>query len=271
MRTASVLLFASTLLVVLSPLRGEEADLEVRSTADLEALLSRVRRVLDTRRPAESGRGGPLQLAGGSRLLPALPTVNFVHKSTYASFDPDVSASFAVSMLGADYTNQNTHLCGSTRTARWTRGDSNAGHSFHMHFVRNPNKAPFARPMNASNLARAIEQLRGKTFPHDTFDQLMDTHVGLVVDSLDAFVRLWRRSNVTFLCRTWCCAPGMPQYPRCPAYSMNRTEGCEVGCYVEMPATGMVVEVQCGIDSYSESLSCLTEAQPETFDLCSKH
>ena len=41
----------------------------------------------------------------------------------------------------------------------------------------------------------------------------------------------------------------MPQYEtgRCPAYSQNRTEGCETGCYVEAPH-GIVVELQCGLE-----------------------
>ena len=56
----------------------------------------------------------------------------------------------------------------------------------------------------------------------------------------------------------------MPQYEagECPAYSQNRTEGCETGCYVEAPH-GIVVELQCGLNSYAESLACLTEARPE--------
>lgn len=62
----------------------------------------------------------------------------------------------------------------------------------------------------------------------------------------------------------------MPQWEAdaCPAYSQNRTSGCETGCYVEAPH-GIIVELQCGLDSYSEALSCLTEASPETFDMCS--
>ena len=112
--------------------------------------------------------------------------------------------------------------------------------------------------------------MRGGGFANDTLDQYVDNHIGLVVPSLDPFVRGWRAAGVPFLCRTWCCGPGMPQYEagECPAYSQNRTEGCETGCYVEAPH-GIVVELQCGLNSYAESLACLTEARPETFDLCS--
>ena len=61
----------------------------------------------------------------------------------------------------------------------------------------------------------------------------------------------------------------MPQFPdRCPAYSFNRTGGCEVGCYVEVPH-GIIMELQCGLNSFNESLACLTLVEPEVFDLCS--
>ena len=31
----------------------------------------------------------------------------------------------------------------------------------------------------------------------------------------------------------------------------------------------LTVELQCGLDSYDEARSCLTEVQPDVFDLCS--
>ena len=101
------------------------------------------------------------------------------------------------------------------------------------------------------------------------FDQFMDNHIGLVVASLDPYVARWQSARVPFVCRTWCCAPPMAQFPdACPAYSFNRTGGCEVGCYVEIPF-GIIVELQCGIGlDFNSSLACLTRTQPEIFDLC---
>ena len=32
---------------------------------------------------------------------------------------------------------------------------------------------------------------------------------------------------------------------------------------------GIIMELQCGLQSYSESKGCLTLVQPDTFDLCS--
>merc|ERR1712151_944360 len=89
-----------------------------------------------------------------------------------------------------------------------------------------------------------------------------------VVESLDPYVAQWEEAGVPFICRTWCCGPNMPQYPdHCPKYSQGRTSRCEVGCYVEIPH-GIIVELQCGLASYNESLGCLTRVQPEVFDLC---
>lgn len=146
------------------------------------------------------------------------------------------------------------------------------GSNLALHFVYNPNMRPYRGSMNATQLGRQVEAMRGNfgvyTNGTGAFDQFMDTHIGMVVKSLDPYVDLWRANDVPFICRTWCCAKGMPQYPnRCPAYSLNRTWGCEVGCYVEIPH-GITVELQCGFEGYSESLACLTSVQPEIFDLC---
>ena len=132
--------------------------------------------------------------------------------------------------------------------------------------------------------------MRKKTFP-DNFDQFVDTHLGLVYESLDPLVEHWERHGIPYLCRTWCCGPGMPQYPdeceaawegasstrvegithyfRCPPDVLNNTEYCEQGCYVQLPH-GIIVEALCGLDEgLSGALKCLTKAQPEVFDLCS--
>merc|ERR1719198_1621927 len=126
--------------------------------------------------------------------------------------------------------------------------------------------------MNVTEMGRRVAALRGNFGVHTNgtgkFDQFMDNHIGMVVDSLDPYVKHWEAAGVPFICRTWCCGPGMPQYPdQCPEYSYGRTSGCEVGCYVEIPY-GIIVEFQCGLQSYNASLGCLTELQPEVFDLC---
>ena len=131
-----------------------------------------------------------------------------------------------------------------------------------------PHKRPGAKALNATNIGLLIERQRAG-FANGTIDQFVDNHIGLVVPALDPFVEVWERSGVPFVCRTWCCGPGMPQFESgtCPTYSFNRTEGCETGCYVEAPH-GIVVELQCGLDSYETSLRCLTRAQPKVFDMC---
>ena len=234
-----------------------EAELRHRESVTSE-FVRRGTAILDV--SSDRGSSGP---AG-------LPAVQWVHKSTYATADPPAAAAFAKHYLGADLTEPNRHQCGVISTARWS--SANHGEEFCLHFVYNPNKVPGPATFNATNLGRSIERLRGKTFVNDTFDQFMDTHVGIVVPSLDPFVRLWRDNGIPFQCRTWCCAAGMPQFEqhRCPTYSYNRTGGCETGCYVQIPSTGFVVEMQCGLDGYNASRSCLTLAEPETFDLCNE-
>uniref|UniRef100_A0A7S4HG88 Uncharacterized protein n=1 Tax=Prymnesium polylepis TaxID=72548 RepID=A0A7S4HG88_9EUKA len=137
------------------------------------------------------------------------------------------------------------------------------------HFVYDPHKRPGAAAYNATDIGLMVESVRAG-FENGTIDQYVDNHIGLVVPSLDPFVERWEAAKVPFICRTWCCGPGMPAYEAgaCPAYSFNRTDGCETGCYIEAPH-GIIVEMQCGLNSYAESLACLTRANPAVFDMCS--
>jgi hypothetical protein len=197
--------------------------------------------------------------------------INYVHKHTYATGDPLAAAQFAVDYLGASGPGANHHHCGATNTVTFkgTGTSASDGNDFLMHFVYNPHKPPGPVYMNATDFGLYEEHLRAKSFRNNSFDQFMDNHIGLVVDSLDPFVKRWQADSVPFVCRTWCCAAPMAQYPdRCPSYSLNRTSGCETGCYVEVPH-GIIMELQCGLSSYEESLACLTLVQPDTFDLCS--
>merc|ERR1719235_2153909 len=78
--------------------------------------------------------------------------------------------------------------------------------------------------MNATEIGKHVDRIRGNfgRYSNGTgkFDQFMDNHIGLVVSSLDPYVKQWKSAGVPFICRTWCCADGMPQYPhRCPKYS----------------------------------------------------
>ena len=224
------------------------------------------------RQTAETPRGAGL----GPAAVPAPPPpprgVRHVHKKTYATADPLAAAQFVVDHLGASGPGANHHSCGATHSVTFegTASDKSEGDNFQMHFVFNPHKPPGKVYMNASDLGLYEEHLRGASFRNNSMDQFMDNHVGLVVDSLDPYVARWRRAGIPFVCRTWCCGPGMPQYEagRCPPYSLNRTWGCEVGCYVEVPH-GIIMELQCGLRGYNESLACLTLVKPQTFDLCS--
>lgn len=205
------------------------------------------------------------------------PPVLSVHKHTFPTADPDAAAKFVASHLGGVNIQRPNHSCvgasgalGQPAVRDLTLRGSVSDLAFH--FVSNPNKLPGADNMNATEMGRHVDALRGN-FGDNTngtgkFDQFMDNHIGLVVASLDPYVAHWEEAGVPFICRTWCCGPGMPQYPdQCPTYSLGRTSGCEVGCYVEIPY-GIVVELQCGLQSYNDSLACLTQVQPKVFDLC---
>jgi len=206
-----------------------------------------------------------------------LPPVQFVHKHTFATSDPIAASKFAVAHLGAVGVGYENHSCPGKANPFITSQSLN-GSDFALHFVYNPLKRPGNSSLNASGLADAVAAMRGSNwatsgtpgnYSRGHFDQFIDNHVGLVVPSLDPYVKNWLAGGVQFICRTWCCGPGMPQFPdKCPAYSFNRTGGCEVGCYVEVPY-GIILEFQCGIgEDYNASLNCLTEVQPEVFDLC---
>ena len=239
-----------------------------RQIAQLQARLSELR----SKKKSERASAPP---------PPALPSLLYVHKKTYATADPLAAAQFVVDNLGGAGPGGNRHTCGNIHGVSFPgSGDKSKGQGdLEMHFVFNPHKQPGPVYMNATDLALYEEHLRSKSFRNNTFDQFIDNHVGLVVRSLDPFVSKWKANNVSFVCRTWCCAEGMKQWPTkcstqphgadcCPAYSYNRTSGCEVGCYVEVPH-GIIMELQCGFSSYEDSLACLTVVKPDVFDLCS--
>ena len=89
--------------------------------------------------------------------------------------------------------------------------------------------------------------------------------------NLDPLVARWRRDRIPFICRTWYCGPGMPQYGKgqCPGNVTNTRFG-ETGCYIEAPH-GIIVEALCPLgQGLNKTLSeCLTSEMPGTFDLCS--
>lgn len=206
-----------------------------------------------------------------------LPPVQSVHKHTFATADPEAAVEFVASHLGGHDIKRPDHSCPAASEATGSPVVRDltlpgATSDLALHFVYNPNKRPGRSRMNATEMGRHVDRIRGNfgRYSNGTgkFDQFMDNHIGLVVSSLDPYVKQWKTAGVPFICRTWCCAAGMPQYPhRCPKYSFGRTTGCEVGCYVEIPY-GLTVEFQCGLNSYNESLACLTEVQPDVFDLC---
>ena len=195
--------------------------------------------------------------------------VRAVHKHTFATADPLAAATFVAEHMGATLGGPNRHKCGATNTVTFNGTAADPENQFLMHFVFNPNKAPGPVYMNATELGLYEEHLRAQSMRNGSFDQFMDNHIGMLVSSLDPFVEYWQAHGVPFVCRTWCCAEPMAQFPaRCPAYSFNRTEGCETGCYIEVPH-GIIMELQCGLNSFAESLACLTLVEPEVFNLCS--
>lgn len=144
---------------------------------------------------------------------------------------------------------------------------------FTIHLVRNPHKAPYTGRVfqNASALGLAVEQWRGDFGASNRFDQYMDNHLGLVFDTLDPLVARWRADGIPFVCRTWFCGPGLPQWEagQCPGNTTNTRFG-ETGCYIEAPH-GIIVEALCPLgQGLAHTLShCLSSVAPGTFDLCS--
>ncbi|KAL1522273.1 hypothetical protein AB1Y20_017267 [Prymnesium parvum] len=199
----------------------------------------------------------------------------FVHKKTYATSEPIAAALFLQAYLGAKAdTSPFQHHCADTSLEQpqtknaYFAPSAEQPHGFAVHFVRNPHKPPQAAFANASVLGEMVERWRGDFGKADRFDQFMDNHIGLVFDSLDPLIDLWRRDGIPFVCRTWYCGPGMPQWEKgqCPGNKTN-TEFGETGCYIEVPH-GIIVEALCPLGDYNRSRACLTRVDPGIFDLC---
>ena len=94
----------------------------------------------------------------------------------------------------------------------------------------------------------------------------MDDHLGIAFESLDPLVRGWQADGVPFICRTWCCGPGMPQWPdQCPPKDYNNTGSCEQGCYVQAPH-GLIIEALCGLGGGLDAGAVLPRARPAFAD-----
>lgn len=186
-----------------------------------------------------------------------------------------MAAEFMVQNVGAVLDYQNHHHCGSIWGVRWPESaTAEQPEGLKAHFVFDPHKKPGAAQLNATEIGEYIERVRNNFSigtSNGSIDQYVDNHIGLVVPELDSFVLKWQQRGVPFICRTWCCGPGMSQYEAgaCPAYSFNRTSGCETGCYIQAPH-GIVVELQCGLESYAASQNCLTRVTPHVFDMCTQ-
>ena len=243
------------------------AEAELR---EAQAKVQRLRAILHDAERREDRQDSPTLSASVGPPPPVSNGVRYVHKKTYATSDPLAAATFAVDYLGASGPGSNRHKCGNIHSISFpgTGTDLSGGADLEMHFVYNPHKPPGAVYMNATDLGLYEEHLRGTSFRNNSMDQFIDNHIGLVVPSLDPYVRKWQAAKIPFVCRTWCCAAPMPQFVegKCPAYSFNRTGGCETGCYVEVPH-GLIMELQCGLNSFEESLGCLTVVKPDTFDV----
>lgn len=207
----------------------------------------------------------------------------YVHKHTYATGDPKAAAYFVAKYFGGwcnhepGHGKQHTHCKGTEDDQPITWNASFPATleqplGFSIHFVKNPHKLPAQAPMNETELGLLVEKWRGNFSKTGRFDQFMDSHLGLVFDTLDPLVEKWQRDGVPFLCRSWCCGPGMEQWPdRCPFGPSKDSDSCEQGCYVEVPH-GIILEALCGMENYTSSRKCLTKVAPhqlKAFDLCS--
>lgn len=212
------------------------------------------------------------------RAVPRRIQFAYPHKQTFATSDPASAARFVRDMMGGHVIITNTsHTCddgslsGHTHIVNFSP-TAQAPQGFSVHFVANPHKPPQngtvpGTDVNAYSLGDKVEAWRAGF--EQGFDQFMDVHLGLAYESLDPLIELWTLNNVPFTCRTWCCGPGMPQYPdHCP-YGIVNTQWCEQGCYIEAPH-GIIIEALCGLGGGLDAAQkCLTKAQPVVFDLCS--
>mmetsp|Transcript_300 Transcript_300/g.562 ORF Transcript_300/g.562 Transcript_300/m.562 type:complete len:313 (+) Transcript_300:74-1012(+) len=260
-------------------------SLHLWSGVELERALLAIQQEQQSRAAAVRTAADPASsfLVGAPSAAPK-PTARFryVHKHTYASSDPKAAAYFMAKYFGGwcnhepGHGIQHTH-CNDTRPKPITwnvyyNPTVEQPHGFSIHFVDNPRKLPHA-PMNQSSLALWLEKWRGNFSATGRFDAFMDNHLGLLFDNLDPLVEQWERDGVPFVCRTWCCGPGMPQYPdHCPKdrdEPHEQTDFCEQGCYVEVPH-GIIVEALCGLEGYNASRKCLSRADShlKMFDLC---
>lgn len=207
----------------------------------------------------------------------------YVHKHTYATGDPKAAAYFVAEYFGGwcnhepGHGKQRTHCNGTDfeQPITWNAyfpASLQQPLGFSIHFVKNPHKLPAQAPMNETELGLLVEKWRGNLSQTGRFDQFMDNHLGLVFNTLDPLVEKWQRDGVPFICRSWCCGPGMEQWPdRCPFGPSSDADFCEQGCYVEVPH-GIILEALCGMENYKASRKCLTKVPPhqlKSFDLCS--
>lgn len=207
----------------------------------------------------------------------------YVHKHTYATGDPKAAAYFVAKYFGGwcnhepGHGKQHTHCKGTEddQPITWNAyfpATLEQPLGFSIHFVKNPHKLPAQAPMNETELGLFVEKWRGNFSKTGRYDQFMDSHLGLVFDTLDPLVEKWQRDGVPFLCRSWCCGPGMEQWPdRCPFGPSKDSDFCEQKCYVEVPH-GIILEALCGMENYTSSRKCLTKVAPhqlKAFDLCS--
>ena len=117
----------------------------------------------------------------------------YVHKFTRATSDPKAAADFMMQHVGAQQGYANHHECGSIWGVSWPQfATPEHPDGLVAHFVFNPNKRPGDALYNATELGKLVETVRGGFGKDGQLDQYVDDHIGLVVPSLDPFVRSWR-------------------------------------------------------------------------------
>lgn len=252
-------------------------DLSELSNAELEQQIHALKDELQRRKGREGSEETP---TAAPTPLSRQARFQYVHKKTYATGDPEAAALFLRDHFGAivdiwpvdtDCNDTDPTPSGYTHTALFepTRYQPKG---FTFHFVRNDRKPPQggSPPGAGGNVSVLNEMISDWRNGFERgFDQWVDNHLGLSFESLDPLIESWEAANVPYICRTWCCGPGMPQYPdNCPSKELNNTGYCEMGCYVEI-GKGLILEALCGLDTGEWPRTCLTLANPEVFDLCS--
>jgi catechol 2,3-dioxygenase-like lactoylglutathione lyase family enzyme len=164
-------------------------------------------------------------------------------KTTYASADPVAARDFVVRYFGAREIPQ-PHRGGNGTCAliKWVEFPQSSSPPYQMHFVDAFEKRTDAN-LTLAAFAAYVSALSGN-ISASKYNQYMDNHVGLRVDSADPYLAGLRADGVPFFTRK--------QWPTTP--------GCDV--FVLVPGNGLILELKSDV--------CTNVSEIQGWDFCSE-